>query len=123
MAGELTGVIQIGIPAKDIERATAFYRDVLGMQLLMTPPNMAFLNCGGIRIYLDTRGPLAAGGNSLVYFQTDDIDAVHVRLKERGVLIDQEPHLIAKLPDRDVWLMEIRDSESNLLGIMEERRT
>lgn len=123
MSGILNGVIQIAIPAKDINRATAFYRDTLGMTLLMNPPNMAFLDCGGIRIYLDANpGVAEAGGNSLIYFRTDDMDRAQSTLKEKGVAIHQAPAIIAKLPDRDVWLMWIRDSESNLLGIMEERR-
>ena len=58
MARELISVLQIAIPVKDIERASTFYRDKLGLQLLMNGPNMAFLDCGGIRIYLDANpGP------------------------------------------------------------------
>lgn len=122
MAGLLSGVIQIAIPAKDIERATAFYRDTLGMQFLFNAPNMAFLDCGGIRIYLDANpGGKEPGGNSLIYFKTEDIEHAHAELKEKGAAIHQAPGIIAKLPDRDVWLMWVRDSESNLLGIMEER--
>ena len=80
------------------------------------------LDCGGTRIYLDANpGTAEAGGNSLVYFRADDIDRVHERLEERGVTIQQPPQVIARLPDRDVWLMWIRDSESNLVGIMEEK--
>lgn len=64
MASELTGVLQIAIPAKDIERATGFYRDTLGLPLLMNGPNMAFFDCGGIRLYLDPNpGPVEAGKN------------------------------------------------------------
>jgi methylmalonyl-CoA/ethylmalonyl-CoA epimerase len=43
-------------------------------------------------------------------------------LKEKNVAIHQEPHIIATMPDHDLWLMWIRDSEENLLGIMEERK-
>jgi len=119
---ELNGVMQIAIPAKDIDRATAFYRDTLGFALLMNGPKMAFLECGGIRIYLDANpGGTESGGNSLVYFRATNIERAHASFKKSGVVIHQVPHVIASLPDRDVWLMWIRDSESNLLGIMEER--
>lgn len=119
---ELNGVMQIAIPAKDIDRATAFYRDTLGMVLLMKGPKMSFLECGGTRIYLDANESSTAGGNSLVYFQTAQIEHAHAAFNDTGVTIHQRPHVIASLPDRDVWLMWIRDSESNLLGVMEERR-
>ena len=123
MASELTGILQLGLPVKDLARATGFYRDTLGLQLFMNGPNMAFLNCGGVRIYLDANpGTVEAGKNSLIYFRTDNIDRAHSSLKERGATIFQSPNLIASLADRDVWLMWIRDTEENLLGVMEERR-
>ena len=123
MASELTGVMQLAIPARDIERATAFYRDKLALQLLMNGPNMAFLDCGGIRIYLDANpGTVEAGKNSMIYFRTGNVEQAHAAFRQRGVAIHQSPHIIATLPDRDVWLMWIRDSEENLLGVMEERR-
>jgi methylmalonyl-CoA/ethylmalonyl-CoA epimerase len=120
--GELTGILQVALPAKDIERATAFYRDQLGLAFLMKFPNMAFFDCGGTRIYLDaTPSVVEAGGNSLLYFRTVDIERTHQSFKERGVTIQQPPQVIARLPDRDVWLMWLRDSESNLVGVMEEK--
>jgi methylmalonyl-CoA/ethylmalonyl-CoA epimerase len=123
MASELTGVLQIAIPVKDIERASAFYRDKLGLQLLKNGPNMAFLDCGGVRIYLDANpGTVEDGKNSMIYFQAANVERAHSAFKERGVTVHQPPHVIASLPDRDVWLMWVRDSEENLLGAMEERR-
>jgi predicted enzyme related to lactoylglutathione lyase len=123
MGVEFAGILQIAIPVKDIERATAFYRDALGLQFLMNGPNMAFFNCGGVRLYLDANpGVVKAGGNSLIYFRAANIEQLHSLLKERGVKIHQEPRVIASLPDRDIWLMWIRDSEENLFGAMEERK-
>ena len=122
MARELIGIIQVAIPAKDIERAAAFYGEKLGMQFLMKFPGMAFFDCGGTRIYLDANpGSAQAGGNSLVYFHAADIDRAHAAFKERGVEIHEAPKIIARLPGREVWLMWIRDSESNLLGVMQEK--
>ncbi len=123
MPAIFTGILQIAIPAKDIERATAFYRDKLGLQFLFNAPHMAFFDCGGVRLYIDANpGVKDPGGNTLVYFRAENIDSAHSQLKDSGVEIHQVPGIIAKLPDRDVWLMWIRDSESNLLGIMEERK-
>ncbi|HZP63007.1 MAG TPA: VOC family protein [Terriglobales bacterium] len=122
MSADLVGILQVAIPVKDIERATAFYRDILELQFLMNGPKMAFFACGGTRIYLDANPGIAeAGGNSLIYFRATNIDSTHSSLTKRGVAIHQAPRIIANLPDRDVWLMWIRDSEGNLLGVMEER--
>jgi methylmalonyl-CoA/ethylmalonyl-CoA epimerase len=122
MASDLTGVLQVAIPVKDIERATVFYRDTLGLRFLLNGPNAAFFDCGGIRIYLDANpGTVQGSKNSMIYFRTEDLERAHSRFQERGVTIHQSPHIIASLPDRDVWLMWIADSEQNLLGVMQER--
>jgi methylmalonyl-CoA/ethylmalonyl-CoA epimerase len=123
MPAPLTGVLQVAITVKEIDRATAFYRDALGLPLLMTAPSMAFFNCGGVRLYISSgEGPEHSGPNSFVYFRTPDIDAFLADAKSKTVTIHQEPQIIAHMPDHDLWLMWIKDSEGNLLGVMEERR-
>jgi catechol 2,3-dioxygenase-like lactoylglutathione lyase family enzyme len=123
MSSPLTGVLQVAITVKAIDRATAFYRDALGLPVLMTAPNMAFFHCGGVRLYLSA-GQVSErnGGQSFLYFRTPDINAFLVDAKSKNVSIHQEPQVIARMPDHDLWLMWIKDSEGNLLGIMEERR-
>lgn len=122
-SAQLTGILQVAVSVEDVARATAFYRDVLGLKFLTGGPNMAFFDCGGVRLYLaggEGAGPGA--GHSFLYFRTSDMQGQLAALKEKGVVIHKEPHIIAKMPDHDLWLMWIRDSEGNLLGIMEERR-
>jgi methylmalonyl-CoA/ethylmalonyl-CoA epimerase len=124
MNASLAGILQIALNVKEIERATSFYRDVLGLKLLMAAPNMAFFDCGGVRLYLSTgQGSDHTSSGSFIYFKTLDIDALLADAKTKNVLIHQEPQIIARMPDHDLWLMWIKDSEGNLLGIMEERRT
>jgi methylmalonyl-CoA/ethylmalonyl-CoA epimerase len=123
MSTLFSGILQIATTVKDIDRATSFYRDVLGLQVLMTPPNMAFFNCGGVRLYLSCGDGSEHGRNSYVYFRTSDMNTLLVELRAKTVSIHQEPQVIARMPDHDLWLMWIKDSEGNLLGIMEERRT
>ncbi len=122
MNSHLTGILQIAIPVQDVERATAFYRDTLELKFLFAAPNMAFFDCGGVRLYLSGGGSEKTASGPFVYFRTPDIDRQLSVFKERNVTIHQEPHIIAKMPDHDLWLMWIKDSEGNLLGIMEERR-
>jgi methylmalonyl-CoA/ethylmalonyl-CoA epimerase len=123
MSALLSGILQIAVTVKDIDRATAFYRDVLGLPVLMTPPNMAFFNCGGVRLYLSCRDRSEHRSNSYIYFRTSDMSTLFAELRAKTVSIHQEPQVIARMPDHDLWLMWIKDSEDNLLGIMEERRT
>jgi methylmalonyl-CoA/ethylmalonyl-CoA epimerase len=124
MLMQLTGILQIAISATDIARATAFYRDVLELRFLMDGPNMAFFDCGGVRLYLASgEGSGQPGASSTyLYFRTPDIDRQFATLQERKVKIVRPPHIIAALPGQDLWLMWFRDSEGNLLGIMEERK-
>lgn len=122
-SAQITGILQIAVSVRDIGRATAFYRDVLGLRFLFDAPNMAFFDCGGIRLYLAAGGGAEQhGAGSHVYFRSNDIPGLLGLLKEKGVSIHQEPHIIARMPDHDLWLMWIRDSEGNLLGVMEERK-
>lgn len=123
MNAQITGILQIAISVKDIGRATAFYRDALGLRLLFNAPNMAFFDCGGVRLYLASgEGTEQHGASSHVYFRSNDIPGLLGLLKEKSVPIHQEPHIIARMPDHDLWLMWIRDTEENLLGVMEERK-
>lgn len=122
MSALLTGVLQIAITVKDIDRATAFYRDVLGLPILMTPPNMAFFNCGGVRLYLSCGDGSEHGSNSYIYFRTLDMNVLLAEMRTKCVSIHQEPQVIARMANHDLWLMWIKDSEDNLLGVMEERR-
>ena len=111
---------QIQMRADDVERAATFYHDVLGLPLLFkAPPNLAFFDCGGVRLMIDKpEKPEFDHPGSVLYFVVSDIQAAHARMKEKGVHFEDEPHLIAKLPDHDLWMTFFRDSEKNLLALM-----
>jgi methylmalonyl-CoA/ethylmalonyl-CoA epimerase len=118
----ITRLGQIAINAKDIDRATAFYRDKLGLQLLFkAPPGLVFFDCGGVRLVLDrAEKPEFDHPSSILYFAVSDIQGAHVKLKESGVQFEDEPHLIAKMPTHDLWMTFFRDSEGNLMALMSE---
>lgn len=115
---------QIAIPARDIERAVAFYRDVLGLRFLFeAPPKLAFFDCGGIRLMLSEpeEGETFQPG-SVLYYLYDNLPDAHQALVERGVTFAQTPHKVASLPDHDLWMAFLHDSEGNLIGLMSEVR-
>jgi len=112
---------QIAILVKDVGRATEFYRDKLAMKYLFTAGNLAFFDCGGVRLMLDKPDKVEAG-TSILYFKVGEIHEAHEQMKARGVEFVDKPHLIARLPDHDLWMTFFRDSEGNLLGLMSEVR-
>jgi methylmalonyl-CoA/ethylmalonyl-CoA epimerase len=120
----LSTIGQILIPVTDLARATAFYRDTLGMRFLFeVPQRMAFFDCGGIRLMLGVPEPNAEPvGAGMLYYKVDDIQAASRALVERGVTTINGPQLIARMSDHDLWLGEYRDSEGNPFALMSEVR-
>jgi methylmalonyl-CoA/ethylmalonyl-CoA epimerase len=114
---------QIAVNVKDLDRAAAFYRDVLGMRPLFQAPRLAFFDCGGIRLMLSPpEKPEFDHPGSILYYKVDDIQAAHTALRGRGVRFEGEPHVVAQLPAHDLWMAFCRDSEDNLLALMSEVR-
>jgi methylmalonyl-CoA/ethylmalonyl-CoA epimerase len=115
---------QIAIAVADLDRAVAWYADVLGLPLLFrAPPGLAFFDCGGVRLMLSRPEPPGTElRTSVLYYQVADIHAAHAGLRSRGATLVDEPHLIARLPDHDLWMSFCHDSEGNLLGLMSEVR-
>ncbi len=113
---------QVQIAAKDVERAADFYERVLGLKLLFkAPPGLAFFDCGGVRLMLDhPEKPEFDHPSSILYFAVPDIQAACARMKEKGVKFEDEPHVIARMPDHDLWMTFFRDSEGNVMGLMSE---
>ena len=112
---------QIAINVKDIGRAVQFYRDTLGMKFLFEVPNLAFFDCGGVRLMLGiAEKPEFDHPGSILYYKVSDINGTYEALKKRGVSFVDQPHLIAKLADHDLWMVFLRDSEGNMLGLMSE---
>jgi predicted enzyme related to lactoylglutathione lyase len=112
---------QIAIRARDIGRAVRFYRDTLGMRFLFEVPNLAFFDCGGVRLMLGVaEAPDFDHPGSVIYYKIDDIAGSYDAMKKRGVEFIDEPHLIAKLEHHDLWMVFFRDSEGNTLALMSE---
>ena len=117
----LNSIGQIAILVKDVARATDFYRDKLGMKYLFSAGNLAFFDCGGIRLMLD-KPERSEAGTSIIYFKVPEIHEAHEQLKARGVEFVDKPHLIARLSDHELWMTFFHDSEGNLLAMMSEVR-
>ena len=114
---------QVALRVRDVERAVRFYRETLGMRFLFEVPRIAFFDCGGVRLMLSVaESPEFDHPGSILYYRVDDIQHAYATLKERGAPFIDEPHLIAKLEDHDLWMAFFRDPEGNTLAIMSEVR-
>ena len=119
----LTKIGQISVNVHDLDRATAFYKDKLGMKhLFSVPPKMAFFECDGVRLMLAIpERPDLDHPSSILYFKVQDIEETHRGLEKRGVHFETKPMLVAPMATHDLWLAEFQDSENNVLALMCEK--
>jgi len=116
----LSTVRQIALTVSNLDRAVPFYRDALGMSFLFQVPNFAFFDCAGVRLMLSASDkPLQTDG-FVVYFKVPEIQQAHRALLERGVTFEGDPHLVARMPDHNLWMAVFRDPDRNMLAIMSE---
>ncbi len=120
---EITGVGQIAINCHDLKRATEFYRDKLGLRLLYEFPGLAFFDCGGVRLMLtNPEKPEFDHPASIIYYRVADIHQASRAITDKGVALEHEPSIIARMPDHDLWMSFVRDTEGNLVGLMAEMK-
>ena len=117
---ESIGQIHIGV--KDIKRAVEFYRDVLGMALLFEVPEqqMAFFDCGGIRLYLSADQVDEFPSNPLIYYNVADINEAFKSISGHGVEFKREPHIVHRTETYELWMAGFFDPEGNFIHLMNE---
>jgi predicted enzyme related to lactoylglutathione lyase len=113
---------QIALTVRDVERATAFYRDKLGVSYLFSaPPKMAFFDCGGVRLLLGAaESEDDPRRSSILYFRVNDIQAAREELGERGVEFEREPEMVHETEAYQLWLAFFHDGEGNTHALMSE---
>ena len=115
-------VAQIAIRAIDVDRATAFYRERLGLPFLFQFPGLAFFQSGQVRLMLSgSESPEHDHPSSVIYFKVQGLSAVYESLKDRGVPFVDQPHVVHKAPTYELWMAFFKDTEGNTLALMEER--
>lgn len=111
---------QIAITVDDLARAKDFYQNKLGMKFLFDTGSLCFFLCGTIRIMIATPEEPAPRGGTVLYFRVADIQTTCAALQERGVVFIQPPHLVARMPDHDLWMAFLADPDDNKIGLMYE---
>ena len=119
----VTALGQVALTVSDVGRSTTFFRDVVGLRFLFAAgPSLAFFDVGGVRLMLTApEGGVSPGGGSVLYFKVDDILASFAELRARGLEFVDTPHLIAPMPDHDLWMVFFTDPDGNSLALMAER--
>jgi methylmalonyl-CoA/ethylmalonyl-CoA epimerase len=117
-----THIGQIALVCRDVPKQMAFYRDVVRLPFLFETSGLAFFQCGATRLMLSVKdGEGVSDGNSILYFFTDDLNGAVAVLKNASAKVPQEPHLIARLADREVWMCHWHDAEDNIMAFMQEK--
>ena len=121
--GPLTGarLMQITLPVKDLDRAVAFYRDVLGVKVLLVVRGAAFLDAGGVRLRLEKNETAVPSGGVEIYFDDPGMSRLKP-LAERGVKFAGPPETVNRVGDMDTRLAEFFDPDGNALGLMGDVR-
>jgi methylmalonyl-CoA/ethylmalonyl-CoA epimerase len=120
----LSRIKQIGLPVNDVEEAKQFYKDVLGMQHLFdAPPGLSFFDCGGVRLMLAGPGAQGKDGatqHAVLFYDVSDIKSTYASIKAAGAPSHAEPHVIARMNGREVWIAELGDGQGNFVSLISE---
>ena len=114
----LSTIGQVLVPVSDVARATAFYRDRLGMRFLFEYPGMAFFDAGGVRLYLAEPESPGFRGVATIYSHAQDLDAAVAALEARGVAFTVRPHLVHRDGTVQLWMAFTTDPDGNNVGLM-----
>jgi catechol 2,3-dioxygenase-like lactoylglutathione lyase family enzyme len=119
----VTAVAQVAISVTDIPRAVAFYGDVLGLPLLFDLPEqkIAFLQAGGVRLYLDANEMEGYHSSPLVYWTVADLDVAEAAVRAAGIEIESAPHIVHRTDAMELWMFLVRDPDGNAVGLMQEK--
>ena len=115
-------ISQISRTVRNIQEAQRWYGEVLGLKHLYSFGNLAFFDCGGIRLFL-SEAEASGGAESIIYFNVTDIRTAHAELIERGVEFLGAPHMIHRHSDgTEEWMAAFNDCEGRPLAIISHVR-
>jgi DNA-binding CsgD family transcriptional regulator/catechol 2,3-dioxygenase-like lactoylglutathione lyase family enzyme len=111
---------QISRSVSDIEAARRWYGEVLGLEHLYSFGDLAFFDCGGVRLML-AQGESSA--SAILYFRVGDIRLAHDALTKRGATFINAPHMIHRHADgMEEWMAFFNDCDGRPLAIMSQVR-
>lgn len=120
---DVSGLGQVALTVSDVGRSTAFFRDAVGLRFLFAAGrSLAFLDLGNVRLMLSAReGEFTPGSSTVLYLRVADIVATFQAMRGRGIAFVDEPHLVARMSDHDLWMCFFKDPDGHTLALMCER--
>ena len=115
----LSKLAQVALSTRDLPKAVAFYRDVLGLKLMFEVSGMAFFDMGGTRLMIGAAhytGPLQ--NNTYLYFDAGDWAETEAALIKRGVKFDRDAEVVQRAEGKEHALRFFKDPDGNALAIM-----
>lgn len=119
MSFALGPVGQIALSVANADRSEAFFSETLGLRKLFRFGTLVFFDCGGLRLLIEQNEP-GTKNASPIYFRVADIALARRELEARGVAFVDNIHLVAPMPDHDLWMTFFRDPDEHLLALMME---
>jgi catechol 2,3-dioxygenase-like lactoylglutathione lyase family enzyme len=118
------GLSQVHVSVDDIRESVRFYRDVLGLRLLLEVPeqSMAFFDLNGTRLYLGKPESPEFRSTPLLYFSVDDIAAEFTRLEELEVEFIDKPHKVHESDGYELWMAFFKTPDGHVNAITEDRQ-
>jgi methylmalonyl-CoA/ethylmalonyl-CoA epimerase len=110
---------QVGLMTKNLPRAIAFYRDVLGLPFLFEAGGMAFFDIAGTRLMIgeDAKSERLPSG-SILYFDDPDLTATAAKLEAHGVEFFAPAQAVHRTETHELMLREFSDPDGNVLALM-----
>jgi catechol 2,3-dioxygenase-like lactoylglutathione lyase family enzyme len=123
------------LPAQDLERARAFYRDKLGLEPVEERPGGLRYLCGPTEFHLFTSAGAPSGKSTQMGFEVENLEATVADLRARGVTFERfempgveargdiivVPNNYASKGTGELGIF-FYDSEGNLIGIAQPVR-
>jgi len=122
------GILETSTPlilicARDRERATAFYRDVLGLGFVSEDKFAVVLDVGGIMLRVSTLADFVPHEHSILGFRVQDVTATVKALRAKGVTFNIYPGF--KQDELGIWTVPggtthvawFKDPDGNVLSI------
>jgi methylmalonyl-CoA/ethylmalonyl-CoA epimerase len=120
----ISGIKQIAVPVNDVNEAKRFYSEILGLRHLFdAPPALSFFDCAGIQLMLaglGAQGPDGDRQHPVVFYEVADIKGAFSRITGAGAKAVTEPHVIARMNGREIWIADLSDGQGNIVALMSD---
>jgi methylmalonyl-CoA/ethylmalonyl-CoA epimerase len=114
---------QFALPVSNADVAEVFYGTTLGLPRLFRFGDLVFFDCNGVRLMLEQKDEQVTPSAGIChYFKVEPLEKTVTELESRGVIFESQPHLIAEMPDHQLWMAFFKDPDGHMLALMEERR-